>query len=299
MNIRTWISAFRLRTLPLALSCILMGAFLAGSQDVFRLDIFLLSLLTTVFLQILSNLANDYGDSQHGADHSGRVGPARAVQSGVITSEQMRRAVIIFIALCLVSGVMLLYTSFGTNWRNILAFLGLGIVAIGAAVTYTMGRRPYGYAGLGDLSVLIFFGLVGVLGSRFLYHNALAWQEVLPALSCGFFSIGVLNINNLRDIDSDRRAGKLSIPVRLGRRGGLIYHAIIVGSGIACAVLYVLIEWHSPWQWLFLITIPLFIYNIVKVRQLPATQLDPFLRQMAISTLLFVMCFGAGLLLSR
>ena len=205
---KSWISAFRLRTLPLALSSISMGGFLAASSGQFNGLIFFLCCLTTIFLQILSNLANDYGDSVNGADHSGRTGPERAVQSGVISARQMKNAVITFVLLCLLSGISLLLVSFGWNWRILLLFFGLGILSIIAAVAYTIGKRPYGYAGLGDISVLIFFGLIGVMGSLYLFTKELSGLKILPALSCGFFSIAVLNINNIRDIESDRKAGK-------------------------------------------------------------------------------------------
>lgn len=156
MDIKSWLQAFRLRTLPLALSCIGMGGFLAASANAFRWDIFLLCVATTFFLQILSNLANDYGDSIHGADNSARKGPLRAVQRGVISSQQMKTAVVVFVVLCLCSGVSLLLVSFGMNWSAILFFLTLGVLSILAAVAYTVGKKPYGYIGLGDVSVLIF-----------------------------------------------------------------------------------------------------------------------------------------------
>ena len=208
MNTKAWLHAFRLRTLPLSLSCIGMAGFLAAAAGKFDLVLFLLCCITTIFLQVLSNLANDYGDSIHGADHAERKGPTRAVQSGAISLSQMRNAVILFSLLSLVSGVMLLLLSFGTDWLAIFFFFGLGLLSILAAIGYTVGKKPYGYIGLGDISVLIFFGLVGVMGSFYLFTHQISWLEVLPALSCGLFSIAVLNVNNIRDIDSDRMAGK-------------------------------------------------------------------------------------------
>ena len=189
MEIKIWLRAFRLRTLPLALSCIAMGGFLAASADAFRWDIFLLCILTTIFLQILSNLANDYGDSIHGADSNDRKGPARAVQSGAISSGQMKTAVIIFILLCLASGITLLIVSFGWNLKAIAFFFGLGLLSIIAAIAYTVGKKPYGYIGLGDFSVLIFFGLVGVMGSYYLFTKQLSWHQMLPALVVDFFPL--------------------------------------------------------------------------------------------------------------
>lgn len=274
-----------------------MGGFLAWEANAFRLDIFLLCVLTTIFLQILSNLANDYGDSIHGADHIDRKGPARAVQSGVISAHKMRGAIVLFILLSLVSGSALLFVSFGFQWRAILFFLALGLLSIGAAVTYTVGRRPYGYLGLGDVSVLIFFGMVGVLGSYYLFTNTISVYEILPAMSMGLLSVAVLNVNNIRDIESDRVAGKFSIPVRLGRSKAITYHWLLLSLAILCTCLYTAFQYRSPWQLLFLIAIPLLLRNGMAVTRKPPEFLDPYLRQLAVATLLFVMLFGAGLII--
>lgn len=298
MNVKIWLEAFRLRTLPLALSCIAMGGFLAASANAFRWDIFLLCVLTTIFLQVLSNLANDYGDSIHGADSAERKGPARAVQSGAISPHQMRGAVIIFVLLSLIAGSSLLIVAFGVNWKAILFFFSLGILCILAAIAYTVGRKPYGYMGLGDISVLIFFGLVGVMGSYYLFTGQVTGLEILPALSCGFFSIAVLNVNNIRDIESDRKAGKYSIPVRIGKANAVKYHWVLLVAGIACSIIYTLVTAQSIWAWLFLLSIPLFIKNGYAVSTKPSGELDPYLRQMAVSTLLFVLLFGIGIILS-
>lgn len=296
MNTTVWLHAFRLRTLPLSLSCIGMAGFMAASIEKFNVAIFFLCCLTTIFLQILSNLANDYGDSVHGADHAERQGPVRAVQSGAISLSQMRSAVIVFSLLSLMSGIMLLWLSFGTNWLAIFFFFGLGILSILAAIGYTVGKKPYGYIGLGDISVLIFFGLVGVMGSFYLFAHQLSGLEVLPALSCGLFSIAVLNVNNIRDIDSDRLAGKHSIPVRIGKKKASVYHWILLSGGLLSAVLYTLLDFRSPWQFLFLLATPLLVINGLAVHQKSSSELDPFLKQMALSTLFFVLLFGMGLL---
>jgi 1,4-dihydroxy-2-naphthoate polyprenyltransferase len=296
-NTRVWIKAFRLRTLPLALSSIAMGGFLAASVNAFRWDVFLLAVLTTIFLQVLSNLANDYGDSIHGADSIDRKGPSRAVQSGAVSKSQMLTAILILVVLSLASGIALLLIAFGLDWSALFFFFGLGVLSIMAAIAYTVGRRPYGYAGLGDFSVLIFFGLVGVMGSYYLYTREISRYEVLPALSCGFFSIAVLNINNIRDIESDRKAGKFSIPVRIGREKAVVYHWILLLLGIGSAIAYQWTLYSSPVQFIFLLTLPLFLFNAISVAKKPSEALDPFLRQMAVSTLLFVILFGIGLLI--
>lgn len=296
-NIKAWLRAFRLRTLPLAIACIGMGAFLAASAEAFRTDIFVLCMVTTVLLQILSNLANDYGDSVHGADSLHRKGPARAVQSGAISPAQMRKALLLFVALCLVSGVALLLVAFGRDWSALLFFFLLGVAAILAAIAYTVGNRPYGYIGLGDVSVLIFFGLVGVLGSTYLFTKQVFGIDVLPALSCGFFSMAVLNINNIRDIESDRQAGKYSIPVRIGRRNAIRYHWFLLSAGSLSAILYTIVNYRSPWQWLFLLVLPVFVRNGMVVADKAPGELDPWLRQMALGTLAFVLLFGLGIIL--
>jgi 1,4-dihydroxy-2-naphthoate octaprenyltransferase len=291
-----WLRAFRLRTLPLSLASIGMGGFLAASKNAFHMPVFALCCLTTVLLQILSNLANDLGDSVHGADHSGRQGPLRTVQTGAISPQQMKTAVYAMAGLCLVSGLLLLWTAFGWDVKAFFSFLLLGLVAMAAAVWYTMGRRPYGYAGLGDLSVLIFFGWVGVLGSMYLLCRCVAWADWLPATACGFFAVGVLNINNLRDIHSDRQAGKRSIPVRVGKSRAALYQTVLMGGGFLAAAAYTALHFKSGWQFLFLVTLPLFVGIGRGVFVRPETQLDPLLRQMAIATMLFSVLFGIGLL---
>src|SRR6478609_3196828 len=298
MNTKAWLQAFRLRTLPLALSGIGMAAFLAASAGKFNGVIFSLCCITTIFLQVLSNLANDYGDSVNGADHAGRQGPQRAVQSGAISLDQMKVAVVVFVLLSLLSGISLLWISFGSDWNAIIFFLALGLLSIAAAIAYTVGKRPYGYIGLGDLSVLIFFGAVGVMGSYYLFAHTITWKEFLPALSCGLFSIAVLNVNNIRDIESDRTAGKFSIPVRIGRDKAVVYHWFLLSTGIVTAIVYSLLNYHSAFQFLFLLAVPLLIKNGIAVKTKPSTELDPFLKQMALSTLLFVILFGVGILLS-
>jgi 1,4-dihydroxy-2-naphthoate octaprenyltransferase len=297
MNTKAWLQAFRLRTLPLALSSIGMAAFLAASAGKFNGLIFSLCCITTIFLQVLSNLANDYGDTVNGADHAGRQGPQRAVQSGSISLRNMKTAVIVFVLLSLFSGISLLWISFGPNWSAIIFFLALGLLSIAAAIAYTVGKKPYGYIGLGDLSVLTFFGLVGVMGSYYLFVHEISWKEILPALSCGLFSIAVLNVNNIRDIESDRAAGKFSIPVRIGRDKAVVYHWFLLATGITTAIIYTVLNYQSPLQFLFLLAVPLLIRNGLAVKTKPSKELDPFLKQMALSTLLFVILFGAGILL--
>ena len=297
MEIKSWIHAFRLRTLPLTLSCIGMGGFLAAAAGKFNAVIFALCCLTTILLQILSNLANDYGDYVNGADHVARKGPQRAVQSGAIAAGQMKNAVILFSILCLASGISLLLVAFGVDWNSLIFFFVLGLMCIVAAIAYTIGKKPYGYAGLGDISVLIFFGLVGVMGSLYLFTKEIDWSTILPALSCGLFSIVVLNINNIRDIESDKVAGKYSIPVRIGKKNAVRYNWFLLVAGLTAAIGYSALNYQSLFQFLFLLTLPLFIRIGVAVSEKPSEELDPYLKQMALSILLFVILFGTGNLL--
>lgn len=291
-----WLYAARPRTLALAIAGIVLGLFLAAARDELRWVPALLTLITAVLLQILSNLANDYGDSLHGADSAERSGPQRAVQSGAISAAQMRRAVILTAVLAMVCGLALVWTAFGARaiWL-VLLFLVLGAAAVWAAIAYTASSNPYGYRGLGDLFVFIFFGLVAVAGTYFLQAQSLPWPVLLPAGSCGFFAVAVLNVNNIRDIDSDRRAGKHSIPVRLGPRRARIYHWALLLAGLGAALAYVLITYRSPWQFLFLLSAPLMIRNGLAVwRARDSETLDPLLKQLSLSTLLFVLTFGVG-----
>lgn len=292
-----WIAAMRLRTLPLAVASIGMGSFLAAGVGRFRLEIFLLALLTTLSLQILSNLANDYGDSIHGADNSDRKGPSRAVQSGDISKGSMRKAIGVAICITLALGISLLWVA-GIGQQVFMIFIGLGLVAILAAIMYTNGVRPYGYIGLGDISVFLFFGWLGVVGVYYLMTGTFSWDLLLPGSACGLFTVAVLNVNNIRDIESDLKAGKLSIPARLGRAKASTYHIVLLISGLLCALVYTWIHYASPIQFLFLLILPLLFINGKAIKtKLSSQELDPYLKQMALTTLAFVLFFGIGIIL--
>lgn len=296
---KAWIDAIRLRTLPLALSSILMGSFMAAASDRFDLIIFVLAVLCTVFLQILSNLANDYGDSVHGADHLEREGPRRSVQMGLIKPAEMRTAILITALLAFFSGVGLLFYAFPVFGGMMAVFLFLGVGAIFAALGYTMGKKPYGYAGFGDLFVLIFFGFVGVLGSYYLYTKNVSAQHMLPAVATGFFSVAVLNFNNTRDIDSDRKAGKRSIPVRFGRDFAIYYQVFLLTAGTVAALIYMMMHYDQLYQLAFLLTTPMFYQNIRTLRKNSSPALlDPGLKKLALTILLFTILFGIGLIIA-
>lgn len=297
-SVKAWITASRPRTLPLAAASICMGGFLAYFHGLFDWTVFILTLSTTLLLQVLSNLANDYGDHQHGADHQGRIGPTRMVQSGIISPEKMKMAIIGLAGVTLLIGVWLLIRSVGFNSLAFYVFLVIGILSIAAAVNYTSGKKPYGYKGWGDLSVLIFFGLVAVFGSYFLQTFNFRWNNFLPAMSCGLFATAVLNINNIRDIESDKKAGKLSIPVRIGSVNAIKYHWMLLILAMGCSVLFVLLNYSTLWQWLFLLVSPLLFLNAKAVQSKVGSELDPYLKQMVLTTLAYVITFGIGLIIA-
>jgi len=291
-----WLHAIRLRTLPLALASILMASFLAYYYQAFRWEILVLAASTTTLLQILSNLANDYGDSIHGADSLEREGPIRAVQSGIIPLREMKVAMYIFAGLSLLSGILLLYVAV-SSWLMFWAFIALGLLAIGAAITYTSGSNPYGYMGLGDISVFLFFGLTGVLGTFFLHMMDLELAVIWPAISLGLFSTAVLNINNIRDIKADTKAGKRSIPVRIGKDAAIKYNWALIIGGNVFLLIFVLQEgaWGGLLAFLLLPVMVMVGKGVQKGKT--SKEIDPYLKKMALSTLLWVLAFGVGILL--
>ncbi len=295
-KLKPWIEAARLRTLPLAFSCIILGNFLAAANDSFNGWILVLSLLTTLFFQVLSNLANDYGDGVKGTDNEDRIGPARAVQSGVITATSMKKGVVLFSALSILSGTGLsILSTHNLSIYHTLFFTVLGILATIAAIKYTVGKGAYGYAGLGDVFVLIFFGWVGVVGSYYLQANTLDWNVFLPATSVGFLSMGVLNLNNMRDMESDKKAGKNTLALRLGKQGSKIYHAILLIGALDLTYFYGKMHPNEGLQYLFAITLIPIVLNLKKVfRNTEPAKLDPLLKQLAITTLLFSLLTGLG-----
>ena len=294
-----WLNAFRLRTLPLALSSIMMGGVLAAYYNVFQWKVLVGASVTTLFLQILSNLANDYGDTVHGADHSGRQGPQRMVQSGTIGKKEMRIAIVVFALLSLLSGLFLIYFAFSKVLNlNSLLFFMLGIGAIAAAIKYTMGKNPYGYRGMGDVFVLLFFGIIGVGGSFYMHSGWLAWPIALPCFTVGMLSVGVLNLNNMRDMDSDCEAGKHTLVVRYGMAWGKRYQYFLLITALSFLLLFVLLSDRFILRFLFAAAFPLFGRHLIVVRKAIASdEFDPELKNLALSTLVLVLLFGCGLLI--
>ena len=293
--IKTWLSAFRLRTLPLAFSCIIMGSGLAYAADQFNLTVFVLALVTTLFLQILSNLANDYGDFVKGTDNEERVGPDRTMQSGLITKNEMVKAMWVIALLCSVFGVWLIYEgTLGLDLSKAGLFAILGLTAMGTAVKYTMGKNPYGYAGLGDIFVFLFFGWLGVLGSYFLHAHTLNWELLLPASSIGFFTTAVLNINNMRDHLADAKSGKNTLVVRIGIEKAKDYHRALIFGGLLLAFAFVFPS-TNYFHYIFALTIPLFVGFVHSIRKRNDFEnFDPFLKKQVITTFIFSILFTIG-----
>jgi len=297
MDVKSYIQAARLRTLPLSVSGIIIGSFMAASKGFFNWKICLLALLTTIGFQIISNFANDYGDGVKGTDNNDRIGPERAVQSGAISPKQMRTAIITSSIITFLIAILLIFIAFGKDdFLNLIIFFCLGIASIAAAIKYTVGKKAYGYSGFGDLFVFLFFGLVSVIGSYYLYSKQLSITLILPAFSVGLLSIGVLNLNNMRDRASDIKSGKKTLVVKMGSESAKFYHYYLLITAFLFAILYTVVHYNSPYQFLFLITFfPILKhFNVVAKNKMPKL-LDPELKKLAITTFLFSLLFGIGL----
>ena len=303
-----WIQAARLRTLPLSMSGIILGSFIArwritengGTWD---WKIFALALVVTLLYQILSNFANDYGDGVKGTDKL-RVNEAeqRAVASGRITANQMRNAVIMFAVLSLIATIALLYLAFFKDnlMQEFYIFVGLGIASILAAIGYTVGKKPYGYLGLGDIFVFIFFGLVSVGGSYFLFTKTFSWDILLPATAVGMLSAAVLNLNNMRDIESDRASGKKTLALRLGFRNAMIYQIILLQLPLIIMLVFMMMNGlHTQGKYyafmFFILMFPMtgLRRKIMQVKE--PKELDPFLKQVGIITFMMAVLVAVGL----
>ena len=299
-KLQSWLYAFRLRTLPLAFSSIITGSSLAyvDNRENFNWLVFALSLTTTLLLQILSNLANDYGDSEKGTDNDERIGPKRAVQQGLLSFAEIKKGIVVTVVLCLVFGSALVNEATkGLNLNYSIFFFLLGLAAIAAAIKYTVGKGAYGYMGLGDVFVLLFFGIVGVGGSYYLMAHQIHYSVLLPAFSIGAFASGVLNLNNLRDRESDAKAGKNSLVVKVGTANAKKYHTGLIILGFVAAIAFVVLNFTSSMQLLFIITVPLFRRHLVAVRAIEdPKEFDPLLKQLAIGTFIFSILFAVGII---
>ena len=290
-----WIEAARLRTLPLSVSGIIVGSMYALANptddvltptEVFNWKLFAFAILTTLGLQILSNFANDYGDGIKGTDNEDRVGPKRTIQSGVITPQAMKSAIILTSGLTLFSAIYLIYLAFGAhNLGYSLFYLILGIAAIASAIRYTVGNSAYGYRGFGDLFVFVFFGLVSTLGVNFLYSKQLDAILILPATAIGFLSVAVLNLNNMRDEASDRKSGKNTLVVKMGIENAKKYHYFLIIGAMVLVVVFAILSGFNFDQYLFLIAyLPLVKHLITVYNNQNNKLLDPELKKVALST---------------
>ncbi len=294
-SFKSWISALRPRTLFLAVATALSGSGIAYSTGKFSLLVFILTIAIATILQLLSNMANDLGDYQHGTDITGeRIGPQRTVQSGAITPPQMKRAIIIAIGMAAIVGVLLIYVALQfMELKYILLFLGLGLACIGAAIKYTAGSNPYGYKGLGDVFSFTFFGLVSVVGTYFLHTHVVDFMPWLPAIGLGLLTVAVLNLNNMRDVENDRKSGKITIPVRIGLKNAKIYHAILTFGAFACFIVYSVIYCTHWYQYIYLFCFIIFIkllINIFKIKEYRL--LDPYLKYTSMGTFVLSVCFS-------
>lgn len=298
-RLKLWLSAFRLRTLPLSISGIVIGSCFAAYNGFFDPIVFVLALLVTVALQILSNLANDYGDGVKGTDNETRVGPMRAIQSGKITPDQMFEGLKINILIVIFLTVLLIYNAFGHGYfLYSLLFFALGGLSVYAAMKYTMGDSAYGYKGLGDIFVFIFFGFVSVVGSYFLYTKQLDHIVVLPSIAVGLLSVGVLNLNNMRDIASDKLSNKITMAVKLGKIKSKQYHLFLVISAMGIGIVFAILYYTSFYNFLFLLSyIPLSIHIVKISKATSSSDFDSQLKVLALSTFLFSLLLGIGYIL--
>lgn len=298
-KLTSYLSSFRLRTLPLSLSGILLGTLLAAADESFRLWPFCLAIATTLSLQILSNLANELGDLKKGTDNEQRLGPIRSIQSGALGINEFKQTIIIFILLSAVFGTALVFTAFDSLFSTSgVTMLLLGGASIIAAIKYTVGKNAYGYRGLGDLFVFLFFGLLSTAGAYFLMTHTLTPGIFLPASAIGLLSAGVLNMNNIRDIENDEHCGKRTIPVILGEKKAKTYHYLLVITALTSMLVYALLYNHGIKGLLFLATLPLFIFHLRQVSRNSGKALDPQLKILSLTTLLFALLAGFGQLIS-
>jgi 1,4-dihydroxy-2-naphthoate octaprenyltransferase len=291
-QVRVWLHSLRPNTLPLSCAAIVSGSALAAWRHAFSPGVTLLALATATLLQILCNLANDYGDVCKGADAVGRIGPVRALHTGAITLAQMRRALWLCGLLTMLCGCGLIAVA-ARDPGAIATFALLGLLSIAAALGYTLGRHAYGYLGLGDVAVLVFFGWVGVAGGYVLQTGHLDASVFWPATASGLLAAAVLNINNLRDIESDPLAGKKTLAVRLGPQGARRYHALLIGAALLCLALFAALVLRHWSGWLFLLSAPVWLRLARQVLREPSTQamrplLMPTVRTVLLTHLLFV-----------
>lgn len=298
-KIKPWLSAMRLRTLPLSVSGIILGTCFAYYNGHFNPWVLGLAILTTVSLQVLSNLANDYGDGVKGTDNEERVGPQRAIQSGEITPEEMLDAIKKNILVVIISTLALIWAAFGpSNFLFLLLFVFLGGLSVYAALNYTMGDSPYGYRALGDIFVFVFFGLVSTIGSYLLYMHVVDHVVILPAIALGMFSVGVLNLNNMRDVKSDENAGKITLAVKLGLKRAKNYHFVLIIGAMIITVIFSILYYVEPYNFMYLLAFIPFVLHLKKIKAAKSpNDFDSQLKVLALSTFLYSLLLGIGYIL--
>ena len=306
MDVKSYIKAARLRTLPLSISGIILGSYLGNEfvnsllehtirTSIWESSIFWLAIFTTIGFQVLSNYANDYGDGIKGSDKN-RTGEARMVSSGAITPKQMKTAMISTTTITLLIALLLIYVAFGSeNFGYSILFFGLGIASIAAAIKYTVGNSAYGYSGFGDIFVFLFFGLLSVVGSYFLYTKMINFEIFLPAFSIGLLSTAVLNLNNLRDREQDKTNNKNTLVVKLGVVRAKKYHYFLIIGALITALIYTVLNFSSIYEFVFLVAFIPLVKNMITVsRNNTPAELDGELKKVALSTFLFAILFGIG-----
>ena len=306
MDVKSYIKAARLRTLPLSISGIILGSYLGNEfvnsllehtirTSIWESSIFWLAIFTTIGFQVLSNSANDYGDGIKGSDKN-RTGEARMVSSGAITPRQMKTAMISTTTITLLIALLLIYVAFGSeNFGYSILFFGLGIASIAAAIKYTVGNSAYGYSGFGDIFVFLFFGLLSVVGSYFLYTKMINFEIFLPAFSIGLLSTAVLNLNNLRDREQDKTNKKNTLVVKLGVVRAKKYHYFLIIGALITALIYTVLNFSSIYEFVFLVAFIPLVKNMITVsRNNTPAELDGELKKVALSTFLFAILFGIG-----
>lgn len=291
MKVKSWLEAFRLRTLPLSVSGIIMGSFIAKSKGYWDSSIFIFALLTTILFQIVSNLANDLGDSLKGTDNEHRIGPARTVQKGEISVNQMKIAVFLFSLFSLISaGYLIFISSNGMSQDTIYFYAALAIASVVAAITYTVGKKAYGYYGFGDVFVFLFFGLVSVMGSYTLYTKVFDWITIFPAITIGLLSTAVLNLNNMRDQVNDKFSYKNTLVVKLGFNRAKFYHVGLIMIALTSFLAFFNFELKGL---IFALPFILLLIHLKKVVQvLDPKDFDPELKKVALSTFLLSVFFA-------
>jgi len=296
---KVWLSAIRLRTLPLSISGIIIGACFAHYNGFFDLEIFFFAILTTLSFQVLSNLANDYGDGIKGTDNEDRIGPVRAIQSGRLTPEELYDGIKVSILLSIGLSFILIMKAFGVhNFLYSVVFFVLAIIAIISSIRYTVGSSAYGYRGFGDLFVFIFFGLLSVIGSYFLFAKQIDHIVILPAIAIGLLSTAVLNLNNMRDIESDKKSGKRTLAVKFGRRKAKQYHYFLVVAAMIVTLLFSILYFTSYFNLFFLVIFIPLVLHVKKVKNnSEPVLLDPELKKLALSTVFLALLLGIGYIL--